>query len=174
MFPEILSHAWANNNPAASSRLVNQEMKKALQLVAACVSVCALPSCTMTPDEHYVRQIIPIKIQSGRPVTVEIILSGNGANHVGVRCSPQVWSELAKDPKKITVQLRSSTDEHAEIGGIAPGSGKQWPIEAFYYLFYISGDYHAKASVEITFPNAPPGTTPAEIIVCKTPPDTGL
>jgi hypothetical protein len=39
-------------------------------------------------------------------------------------------------------------------------------------LFYIGGNRGAKASVEITFPNAPSGLTHAEIIVGKTPADT--
>jgi hypothetical protein len=126
----------------------------------------------MTPDEQYVRQIIPIEIVSVRPVVVEIVLSGNGENEVGIRCSPQVWAALASDPNKITIRLKSSDKEGTRINGFGPGSGKRWPVESFDYLFRISGAYHARASVEITFANAPPGTTHAEIIVCKTPPDT--
>jgi hypothetical protein len=135
-----------------------------------------LPSCgKMPPDVQFVCQKIPIEIQRGKPVIIEIhSLSGNGANHVGIRCSPEVWNVLTNGTNVISVQLKSSNKPNTNIGGISPGGGRLWPIELFHYLFYIGGEYHAKASVEITFPNAPEGTTSAEIIVCKTPADTGL
>jgi hypothetical protein len=150
-------------------------MKTAWQLAVVIALVSVFTSCaSMTPDEQYVRQKIPIVIESGKPVVVELSLSGTGENQVGIRCSPQVWNTLTNGTEQITVKLKSSSKEGTKIGGISPGSGKRWPIESFHYLFYIYGGYHAKASVEITFPNAPPGVTHAEIIVDKTPSDTGL
>jgi hypothetical protein len=148
-------------------------MKIAQQLMGAFIIASGLSSCERQPPEvQYVRQKIPIEIQSGKPVTIEIILSGYGENQVGIRCSPEIWNVLAKEPKAIEVKLKSSDKPNTKIGGISPGSGKRWPIESFHYLFYIYGEYNAKASVEITFPNAPPGKTRAEIIVDKTPIDT--
>jgi hypothetical protein len=151
-------------------------MKMAWQLAVVSVLVCIVSSCAPQPSsERFVRQKIPIEIQSGKPVTVEIhSLSGNGENDVGIRCSPDVWNALTNGTKSITVRLKSSDKKGTQIGGISPGSGRRWPIESFHYLFYIGGEYHAKASVEITFPNAPAEATRAEIIVDKTPADTGL
>ena len=79
---------------------------------------------------------------------------------------------LSKDPKKITVVLKFPSRKATGICGISPGHAGPWPLESFHYLFGIYGERHSKATVEITFPNAPPGTTHAEIIVCKTPIDT--
>lgn len=135
-----------------------------------------LASCgPQPPDVQFVRQKIPIQIQKGKPVTVAIhSLSGNGDNHIGLRCSPDVWNALVKGADSISVRLKSSDKAKTSIGGISPGSGRLWPLESFHYLFFIGGEHRAKALVEITFSNAPPGTTKAEIIVCKTPADTGL
>ncbi|MGA2799504.1 MAG: hypothetical protein ABSE63_18120 [Thermoguttaceae bacterium] len=155
--------------------MVNRKTKMVWQILVASVIVCAFSSCgSQRPEVQFVRQKIPISIQSDKPITVEISLSGNGDNQVGIRCSPQVWNALPKGEDAIVVNLKSSNKPNTEIGGISPGSGKRWPIESFHYLFYIFGEYNAKATVEITFPHAPPGTTHAEIIVCKTPADTGL
>jgi len=128
-------------------------------------------------EVQFVHQKIPIDIQSGKPVTIEISsLSGNGVNDVGIQCAPEVWNALTNGKKTVEVQLKSSDKPKTEIGGIDPassGTAFLGYITNVHYLFYISGEYHAKASVEITFPNAPPGTTHTEIIVCKTPADTG-
>jgi len=132
----------------------------------------------MSPEKQYVRQTIPVEIQSGKPVTIEISsLSGNGVNDVGIRCSPEAWNTVTNGTKAIEVRLKSSTRPNTQIGGIDPassGTAFLGYISNVHYLFYISGEYRAKAAVEITFPNAPEGTTHAEIIVCKTPTDTGL
>jgi len=138
---------------------------------------CVISSCgPMTPDEQYVRQQIPIEIQSGRPATITIgSLSGNGWNEVGIRSSPEVWDALTNGTENITVRLISSSNKNGtQIVNVSPGSHNLWPIESFHYLFAIGGEYRAKASVEVTFPNARPGVMHAEIIVCKTPADTGL
>lgn len=140
--------------------------------VPACIS---LSSASQPPDVQFVREKIPVQIQRGKPLTIEIDpLSGNGANHVGIRSPPGVWNALTNGTNMISVQLKSSNKPNTNIGEISPGGGRLWSIESFHYLFYIGGEYHAKASVEITFSNAPEGITSAEIIVCKTPADTGL
>ena len=152
-------------------------MKIAWQLAAVSLLACLFSSCASQPSgERFVSQKIPIEIQSGKTVTVEIRVSGNGPNDVGIRCSPEVWNALTNGTKTITVRLKSSNIKGAEIYGIHPGgsaAGFLYLISDVHYLFEIYGAYHAKASVEITFPNAPSGVTPAEIIVCKTPADTG-
>jgi len=151
----------------------------AWQLLAASIIFCAFSSCgPMTPEQHYVRQKIPVEIQKGKPLTIEIhSLSGNGVNDVGIRCSAELWNELTKGTKSIEVQLKPSNKSSTKIGGVDPSSGGTaflGYIPNVHYLFYISGEYRSKASVEITFPNAPERATNAEIIVCKTPADTGL
>ena len=131
----------------------------------------------MSPEQQYVRQKIPVEIQRGKPLTFEIhSLSGNGVNDVGIQCSSEVWSALTNGTKAIEVQLKSSNKSSTRIGGIDPassGTAFLGYIPNVHYLFYISGEYRAKAAVQITFPNASEGTTSAEIIVCKTPADTG-
>ena len=131
----------------------------------------------MSPEQQFVRQKIPVEIQKGKPFTIEIhSLSGNGVNDVGIRCSSDVWNTLTNGTKAVEVRLKSSNDPSTQIGGVDPassGTAFLGYIPNVHYLFYISGQYRAKASVEITFLNAPEGTTTAEIIVCKTPADTG-
>jgi hypothetical protein len=153
-------------------------MKTAWQLAAVCVLACICSSCASEPpDVQFVRQRIPVEIQRGKSLTIEIhSLSGNGVNDVGIRCSPEVWNALTNSTKAIEVRLKSSNKPSTQIGGVNPGSSGTaflGYIPNVHYLFYISGEYRAKASVEIAFPNAPAGVTPAEIIVCKTPADTG-
>ena len=114
------------------------------------------------------RQKIPIEIQVGKPATIEIRSFGGGReNRVAIRCSPEVWNTLTNGTKTIAVQLVSS-NKATQISGNVLGSG---PIESLHYLFSIWGDYQARASVQITFPNAPAGITHAEIFVCRTPRD---
>jgi hypothetical protein len=152
------------------------------QHLSMAVVASILCSCTAQPPEvQFVRQKIPVEIQRGKPVIVEIrSLSGNGSNDVGIRCSPDVWSALTNGSEQIIIQLRSSNKKGTEIGGISPGRGGEGKagvgflgyIPNVHYLFHIYGKHGAKASVEIIFPNAPEGTTRAEIIVGKTPIDT--
>src|SRR5205085_11573322 len=112
-------------------------------------------------------------IQKGKPV--EIHLSLTGANNVGIECSPDVWRELTNGADIIRARLLSSNKKDTQIGGISPNSDYHlWGIESWHYLFYVAGEYHAKAAVEITFPNAPPAAIHADIIVGKTPADFGL
>ena len=143
-------------------------------LMGAILSSCG----TMSPEQQFVRQKIPVEIQRGKPITIEIAsLSGNGVNDVGIRCSTEVWNTLTNGSKAVEVRLKSSDRPKAEIGGLDPTSGGTaflGYITNVHYLFYISGERHTKASVEITFTNAPAGITPAEIVVCETPADTGL
>jgi hypothetical protein len=157
--------------------VVNTSMKTPWKLAAVSVLACVSTSCaSQPPGEQYVRQKISIEVQSGKPITVEIRVSGNGPNDIGIRCSPEVWNTLTNGTKVIAVRLKSSDKEGVKIGGIDPGSGGTaflGYMPNVHYLFYIHGS-HTKASVEITFPNAPSGVTPAEIIVCKTPVDSGL
>ena len=141
--------------------------------------VTILSSCgPKQKGEQYVRQRIPIQFQRGKLVTIEISsLSGNGVNDVGIRCSSDVWNMMTNSPKKIEVRLKSSSKQNTKISGVDPassGTAFLGYVQDVHYLFYVSGEYHAKASVEIIFPNVPEGTTNAEIIVCKTPADTGL
>jgi hypothetical protein len=135
----------------------------------------ALSACRMTPDEQYVREKIPIEIQQGVPEIIKLgALSGNGRNGVGIRCSPDIWKALSAGPGNFSVRLVSSDKDGTSISNVLPGGHKLWPVDAFYYLFSIGGHYRATAVVEMVFGNAPKGATKAEIIVLKTPADTGL
>jgi hypothetical protein len=148
-------------------------MKIAWQIAA--LSVMLSLGCKELGDARFIRQQIPIEIQSGKPVTIEIrSLSGNGWNEVGIRCTPDVWQKL--DAKNnFAVRLISSDEKGTEVSYVSPSDDyKLWPVESFYYLFSIDGKYRADASVEITFKSAPEGVTHAEILVLKTPSDTGL
>jgi hypothetical protein len=154
-------------------------MKMTCQLFALIVLFCLAASCaSTTPEQYAVRQKIPIEIQADKPVTIEIhSLSGNGANEVGIRCPYEVWNVLTNSSKKITVRLKSSNKPDTQVGGVNPGSGSPYflgYVPNVHYLFYIGGQFHAKAPVEIIFPNVPPGVTHAEILIGKTPADTGL
>jgi hypothetical protein len=131
----------------------------------------------MTPEEQYVRQKIPVEIEGGKSITIKIrSLSGNGVNDVGILCSPDLWSALTNGSNSIRVRLIASNKSDTEIGRVDPGGGSAFLgyITNAHYLFSIAGKYHAKATVEIAFPNGPPPPTHAYIIIGKTPADTGL
>jgi hypothetical protein len=153
-------------------------MKIPIELTAALAMMCLASSCgRQSPEGQFVRQKIPVEIRHGVPVRIEIsALSGNGVNEVGIRCAPQVWNVLNSGTKAIEVQLKASDKPNTTIGGIDPASSGTaffGYLPNAHYLFYITGEFHAKASVEISFLNAPLGTTRAEIIICNTPADTG-
>lgn len=150
---------------------------KSLLLVSLGIGVAC--SCAFrSPDDQFIRQVIPVEIQRGKPVEIEIhSLSGNGANCVGIRCAPEVWKVLTNSPKAIEVKLKSSSKPQTEIGGIDPNSnaiGFLGYLTNVHYLFYISGEPRTKATVVIIFPNMPEGAAHMEIIVGKTPVDTKL
>jgi hypothetical protein len=130
----------------------------------------------MSPEEFAVRRKEPVEIQNGKPLTVEIrSLSGNGWNDVGLRCSPEIWNALTNGTRAFSVRLKSSTEPDTEIGGVGLGFGFAHFLGILpdtHYLFHITGKRGGKASVEITFPNTPPGVARAEILVGKTPIDT--
>jgi hypothetical protein len=118
---------------------------------------------------------MPIEIQAAKTARIVVgPLSGNGWNEVGVRCSADVWEKIAAGASNITVRLVSADSSATKIINVTPGSHKLWPVESFYYLFAIGGDRGTSATVEIAFPNAPAGITNAEILMLKTPSDTGL
>ena len=127
------------------------------------VTVFSLSSCgEMSPEEHYIKEAIPIQIQRSKPITVKIRVSGNGVNDVGIRCSPQVWNVLLRSKHVIEVSLKSTDQDAVTIAEIDPGSGGTAFIAALpnvHYLFYIYGRPNASATVEISFLNAPPEPT---------------
>lgn len=156
-------------------------MKLLLQFPVFIGLFCVATSCAhkpFNPEQYALRQKIPIEIQTEKPVTIEISsLSGNGVNEVGIQCSPEVWNMLTNGTKNISARLVSSSKESTHVGDVAVGSGFRFftgYVTNAHYLFYIDGKYHAKATVEITFPNAPAGVTQAEILIGKTPIDTKL
>jgi len=70
----------------------------------------------------------------------------------------------------------SSNKADTEVSGVNPGGPAAfflYRIPDTHFLSDAGGQYRAKALVEITFPNAPDGTTSAEIVVAKTPADLG-
>jgi hypothetical protein len=150
-------------------------MRHPSRFLTTIAAMCALFACRMTQDEQYIRETIPIEIQLGVPVIIKLgSLSGNGWNEVGIRCSPEIWEAISAGPGNFSVRLISSDKDGTSISNALPGGHGLWPVDAFYYLFSIGGHYHATSVVEMVFRNAPAGTTKAEIIVLKTPADTGL
>lgn len=151
-------------------------MKMAPKTIAALGMVSLFSwGCAASSDAQYVRQRIPIEIRSGTPAVVRIhSLSGNGWNEVGIRCSPDVLKTLLGGKDKLGLRLLSSSKNGTEIVNASPDDHKLWPVDSFHYLFAVGGAYRAEATVEIMFPTAPEGVTKAEIIVLKTPSDTGL
>ena len=165
-----------SDNDSAPCSCLADKMKKTLYIFAACSVAFAVSSCSkMSPDEYYIRQTIPIEIQHGKPVTIEISPSGNGLNDVGIRCPLEIWDALRKGTKVVEVRLVSSDKPKTEIGGtVPPGAGTEFlgHMPDVHYLFCIHGEHAAKATVAVTFPNGLTSATKAEIIVCKTPIDT--
>jgi hypothetical protein len=150
-------------------------MKLAWKAIVVSAVVCLFSWCMASDDARYIRQRSSIEIQEGKPVTVYIrSLSGNGWNEVGIRCSPDVCTKLLEGKDKITARVVSSNKNGTKIIDVSPDDHKLWPVDSFHYLFSIGGEYRANASVEISFPNSPEGVTHAELIVLKTPSDTGL
>jgi hypothetical protein len=145
------------------------------KIVTVLAMACLSWSMAGSDDARYIRQQLPIEIQDGKPVTVYIrSLSGNGWNEVGIRCSQDVWKTVREGKDKITVRLLSSSRGGTKIINVSPDDHKLWPVDSFHYLFSIGGKYRANALVEMTLPSLPAGTTKAEVIVLKTPSDTGL
>lgn len=171
--------ASPNENSTRNGSLVSWSYGNHVRLLAFSVLACIGSSCKPQPaDVQFVGQKIPIQIQRGKPVSVDIrSLSGNGVNDVGIRCSPEIWNVLTNGTNTMAVKLRSSNKPNTEIGGIdlhSGGTAFLGQLPNVHYLFYISGEHHAEVMVEIIFPNSPPEPIRAEIVVCKTPADTGL
>lgn len=148
-------------------------MKEVLQCLVLLSLASMISSCSsLPPGESLIRQKIPIEIQSGKPVTIIIHKSSpGGASEVGVRCSPEVWSILTNTTQSISIDLISSRWKKVRIERCSLGNDPLGPITGFHDLFYLRGNYgpFTRATVQITFPNAPPGVTRAEILVCGTP-----
>lgn len=151
-------------------------MRKAAEILAMSAIFFALTSCgRITPDEQFIRQKIPVQIQNGRTLTIEITsLSGNGWNDIGIRCSPTFWNVLTNSTTNITARVTNSSKPDTSIGEVTPDHGGAffYCLTNVHYLFGVGGRRHSKATVEITFPNGPANPTPAEIIVGYTPADT--
>jgi hypothetical protein len=151
----------------------------AWQILAVTVKAVTVLSCgPQPPDVQYVRQRIPVQVQKGKTLTIDIhSLSGNGVNDIGIRCSTELWNVLTNGTSRIMVRLKTSDKPDTEIAGVDPSSGGTaffGYITNLHYLFYIQGRYRSKATVEVVFPSGPEKSVGAEIIVGKTPADTGL
>jgi hypothetical protein len=153
------------------------KIKTASRIAGASLLAWICTSCAShRPEEDFVRQIIPIQIRQGTPVMVEIhCLGANGVNNVGIRGAAGLWQVLTNGTRSVEVRLASSNKEATEVGGLYPGTEGAAFVDSstnVHYLFYVAGRLHANAWVQITFPDAPPGVTPAEIVVCNVPPAT--
>src|SRR5437879_5165517 len=141
-------------------------MKTILQCLVFLLFIGAVASCSsLPPGENLIRQKIPIEIQSGKPITIVICKSSSGgASEVGIRCSPEVWNVLTNSTQRISIQLVSSRWKGVTIDRSSLGYEPASPIQSFHDLFYLRGNYQlfSRATVQITFPNAPPGITHAE------------
>ncbi len=164
-------------NFAGQSASYKSNMKVALRLIAVFVMATILSSCgRQQPGERFVRQRIPVEIQKNQPLDVEIHSLSGDPNDIGIQCPIEVWNALTNNANTGSVRLKSSSKPGTQIFGIDTSSGGTsfiGYIPNTHYLFYIFGEPGANATVEITFSNAPAGTTSADIIVCKTPAETG-
>jgi len=147
-------------------------MQKTAKFVTKVVFVFLLICTSCTRREPYVHQRIPIEIQqSSQVVTIEIRSLYGGVQDVGIQCSPEVWNTLTNNAKNnIAVQLKSSDQKDTQIYTNSLGLKGTFcdRVTNVHYLFGIAGEHNAKASVEITFPNAPREGVSADIIVCNT------
>jgi hypothetical protein len=119
-----------------------------------------------------VREKIPIKIQGDKPLTVTLhTRSPGGVAAVAIHCSPEIWKSLTGGNGDFKVQLVSSRWNRATIRS---ERGDHWATDDYYVLFCLLNNYQAftKIKVQITFPNAPPGITPAEIVAFRMPTDS--
>jgi hypothetical protein len=148
-------------------------MKRHLQLGIVLVAGGVVSSCASRAagESSFIREAIPIEIQHGKPVTIEIhTRSPGGKSEVGIRCSPEVWNTLTNGTEAISIELVSSNKKNVQVFKIHSGYDAACPVKSFYDLCYLYGMNHQfpKATVRIHFPNAPAGITRAEILVCRT------
>jgi hypothetical protein len=132
-----------------------------------------LASCVSTSTDRFALKRIPIEIEAGKPIDVQLRLTGD--NEVALECSPELWHSLTSGDRSVTARLVSSSRSNSKVGEFHPGKEYiVWGIPDWHYLFRVAGEYHARVKVEITFPNAPAGITKAYIILGKIPSDFGL
>jgi len=128
-----------------------------------------LAACNDTSETRFVRQETSISIQKDKPVAILLgPLSGGEANEVAIRCSREDWEKIAAGANNIAVRLVSADRSDTKIDSVLPGSKYGLRLETMHYLFFIHGERGTHATVEIVFPNAPSGTTNAEILLLKT------
>jgi hypothetical protein len=131
-----------------------------------------LTSCAGAPNARFALKKIPVEIERGKPIKFDFRLSGE--NKVALECGPELWRALTSTTQTATATLVSSNRGEARIGGLFSGADHTvWGLASWHYLFYVDGRFHAKVSVQLSFPNAPPGVARANIIIAKTPSDFG-
>lgn len=170
--------------------LMKRDCELAIMSVVACVCLCA--GCmhqdwTTHPWKYLVWQRIPVMVQQGNPVDVEIRVRAD-ANTLSIRCSPEVWHALVNSTNTTTIQIEDSTSKGATVDWVKPGwlmrrpaseggglrpAGVTYLIPDAQYLCQIYAKHRGKANVRIVFPNGPKEPSPAEIIVEKNPPEWG-
>ena len=98
------------------------DMRKTAEILALSAIFLAVTCCgRMTPDQQFIRQKIPVQIQNGRTLTIEITsLSENGCNDVGIRCSPTFWKVLTNSTTNITARVTNSSKPDTSIGEVTP------------------------------------------------------
>jgi hypothetical protein len=91
-------------------------------IVALATGVCILlcTSCVSRIGEPFVHQRIPIEVQGDKVVVLEM-RGLVGSHMVGIRCSRELWDELTKCQKGITVRLKSADKQPAEVFAFEPG-----------------------------------------------------
>ena len=139
------------------------------QRITSAIVACILvgTSCKYNSGtEAWIDQLVPIKVENGKVITIE--LQNVSRDHsVGIRCSPQMWNALIKDPQNITVRLNSPDEHKGKIAEFEPARlGTECDsVPGARYLFTITGT--GRAVVEVVFKNMPEQVWPVEIILCK-------
>src|SRR5580658_3138827 len=136
----IYDHAARNYR--VELRFLN--MKMTGRLMAILAAMCFFLSCKQQRSgEQFIRQKIPIEIQEGQPVIVEIHSLSGDPNAIGIRCPIEIWTALTNSAKTITAHIKASSKPGTQIGWInnaSDGTSFIGYIPNTHYLFYVFGE----------------------------------
>ena len=144
----------------------NQNGKSGLGWIGLCVLFCG--SCAAPViQETGVQQNIPITIQKDSVVQVEM-KNLDGVHNIGIRCPPEVWTDLTNHQASVEMRIASADDRIAYGFGFNPGQkGTECDqVKDTHYLFSVSamGDLTMEVDFTTLFTNSA-----AELIVCPAP-----
>ena len=146
-------------------------MKRPIIKVIALVLLGYLfTSCSHS--EPFVLDRIPITWQPEKPFVVELTQLA-GDHPVGIQCTPDSWSELARDRDRISVRLTSGDRQATSVFAIEPGRLGTFcdQVPDTHYIFTVSA--RGRVLVQLALPGIS-ARSKVELVVCKTPIQTEL